>query len=56
VLNACRSAHAAPATADNAQPDADAAAPAVDEDDPNAKGRAFGLLAQRFKGATACYL
>ncbi|MEI7644831.1 MAG: CHAT domain-containing protein [Chloroflexales bacterium] len=47
VLNACRSAHAAPATADDAQPDADAAAPAVDEDDPNAKVRAFGSLAQQ---------
>ena len=47
VLNACRSAHAAPATADDAQPDADAATPAVDEDDPNAKVRAFGSLAQQ---------
>ena len=47
VLNACRSAHAAPATADDAQPDADDAAPAVDEDDPNAKVRAFGSLAQQ---------
>ncbi|MEI6181098.1 MAG: CHAT domain-containing protein, partial [Chloroflexales bacterium] len=47
VLNACRSAHAAPATADDAQPDADVAAPAVDEDDPNAKVRAFGSLAQQ---------
>ena len=47
VLNACRSAHAAPAEADDAQPDADAAAPAVDEDDPNAKVRAFGSLAQQ---------
>jgi len=47
VLNACRSAHAAPAEADDAQPDADTAAPAVDEDDPNAKVRAFGSLAQQ---------
>ena len=47
VLNACRSAHAAPAEADDVQPDADDAAPAVDEDDPNAKVRAFGSLAQQ---------
>ena len=47
VLNACRSAHAAPAAADDSQPDADTVAPAVDEDDPNAKVRAFGSLAQQ---------
>ena len=47
VLNACRSAHAAQ-SADGAEIEATASAqPAVDEDDPYAKVRAFGSLAQQ---------
>ena len=47
VLNACRSAHAAQ-SADEDESEATASAqPAVDEDDPYAKVRAFGSLAQQ---------
>ena len=47
VLNACRSAHAAPSADDDESETTASAQPAVDEDDPYAKVRAFGSLAQQ---------
>ena len=47
VLNACRSAHAAPSADEDESKATASAQPAVDDDDPYAKVRAFGSLAQQ---------